>query len=42
LAGIDGLLPNSHLLIRPYVLREAVFSTRIAGTRDALAGDTAR
>ncbi len=37
LAGIGGLLPNPHLLIRPYVLREAVFSTRIEGTRASMA-----
>lgn len=33
LAGVGGLLPNPHLLTRPYVLREAVSSTRIEGTR---------
>ena len=37
LAGIGDLLPNPHLLIRPYVLREAVFSTRIEGTRASMA-----
>lgn len=33
LAAIGGLLPNPDLLIRPYLLREAVSSTRIEGTR---------
>jgi Fic family protein len=37
LAGVGELLPNPHLLIRPYVLREAVFSTRIEGTRASMA-----
>lgn len=37
LAGVGDLLPNPHLLIRPYVLREAVFSTRIEGTRASMA-----
>ena len=36
LAGIGDLLPNPHLLIRPYVVREAVFSTRIEGTRASM------
>ena len=30
---MSSLLPNPHLLIRPYILREAVSSTRIEGTR---------
>jgi Fic family protein len=33
LAGVGDLLPNPDLLIRPYVLREAVSSTRIEGTQ---------
>ncbi|GIU93178.1 MAG: cell filamentation protein Fic [Acidimicrobiia bacterium] len=33
LAGVGRLLPNPHLLIRPYLLREALASTRIEGTR---------
>ncbi len=37
LAGLGELLPNPDLLIRPYVLREAVFSTRIEGTRASMA-----
>jgi Fic family protein len=37
LAGVGELLPNPHLLIRPYVLREAIFSTRIEGTRASMA-----
>ena len=36
LAGIGDLLPNPRLLIRPYVVREAVFSTRIEGTRASM------
>jgi len=36
LAGVGDLLPNPNLLIRPYVLREAVFSTRIEGTRASM------
>lgn len=36
LAGVGHLLPNPHLLIRPYVLREALASTRIEGTRASL------
>ena len=38
LAGAGRLLPNPHLLIRPYVLSEALASTRIEGTRASLAG----
>ena len=38
LAGAGRLLPNSHLLIRPYLLREAVASARIEGTRASLLG----
>jgi Fic family protein len=37
LAGIGGLLPNPDLLIRPYLLREALASTRIEGTRASIA-----
>jgi Fic family protein len=36
LVGVGHLLPNPHLLIRPYVLREALASTRIEGTRASL------
>jgi len=37
LAGVGELLPNPHLLIRPYLLREALSSTRIEGTQASLA-----
>lgn len=37
LAGIGDLLPNPDLLIRPYLLREAVASTRIEGTQATMA-----
>lgn len=37
LAGVGQLLPNPHLLIRPYLLREAVASTTIEGTQASLA-----
>lgn len=33
LSGIGRLLPNPHLLITPYLRREAVLSSRIEGTR---------
>src|SRR6266498_5007752 len=36
LVGLGGLLPNPHLLIQPYVRREAVSSTRIEGTQSTL------
>jgi Fic family protein len=36
LAGIGQLLPNPHLLIAPYVRREAVSSSRIEGTQTSL------
>lgn len=36
LAGIGRQLPNPHLLIRPYLRREAVASTRIEGTQSSL------
>ena len=37
LAGIGQLLPNPHLLIRPYLLREALASTMIEGTQASFA-----
>lgn len=37
LAGVGHLIPNPHLLIRPYLLREALASTRIEGTQASLA-----
>lgn len=36
LAGVGQLLPNPYLLIRPYLLREALSSTRIEGTQASL------
>jgi Fic family protein len=36
LAGLGARLPNPHLLIGPYVRREAVASTRIEGTQSTL------
>lgn len=36
LAGEGGRLPNPHLLIRPFVRREAILSSRIEGTRATL------
>ena len=33
LSGLGGQLPNPHLLISPYVRREAVLSSRIEGTK---------
>lgn len=36
LAGVGDLLPNPDLPIRPYVLREAVSSTRIEGTQASM------
>ena len=36
LAGLGRHLPNPHLLIAPYVRREAVLSSRIEGTRTTL------
>ncbi|MBS1889097.1 MAG: Fic family protein [Actinobacteria bacterium] len=36
LAAVGGLLPNPELLVRPYLLREAVSSTRIEGTRTTI------
>lgn len=37
LSGLGSLLPNPHLLIAPYVRREAVLSSRIEGTTTDLA-----
>lgn len=37
LAGVGQLVTNPHLLIRPYLLREALSSTRIEGTRASMA-----
>jgi Fic family protein len=37
LAGIGQLLPNPNLLVRPYLLREALSSTRIEGTQATMA-----
>jgi Fic family protein len=37
LAGIGSLVPNPDLLIRPYLLREALSSTRIEGTQATMA-----
>jgi len=34
LAGEGGRLPNPHILMRPFVKREAVLSSRIEGTPD--------
>jgi len=36
LAGLGRALPNPHLLIAPYIRREAVLSSRIEGTRSSL------
>ena len=36
LAGEGTRLPNPHLLIRPFIRREAVLSSRIEGTRSSL------
>lgn len=36
LSGLGHVLPNPHLLIAPYVRREAVLSSRIEGTRTSL------
>lgn len=36
LSGLGGQLPNPHLLISPYVKREAVLSSRIEGTKASL------
>ena len=37
LAGVGQLLPNPKLLVRPYLLREALSSTRIEGTQATMA-----
>lgn len=37
LAGVGRLVPNPDLLLRPYLLREALSSTRIEGTRASMA-----
>jgi len=37
LAAVGQLVPNPDLLIRPYLLREALSSTRIEGTRTTMA-----
>ena len=37
LSGVGRLLPNTDLLIRPYLLREALSSTRIEGTQASIA-----
>ena len=36
LSGLGGQLPNPHLLIAPYIKREAVLSSRIEGTKASL------
>jgi Fic family protein len=36
LAGAGRLLPNPHVLVNPYITREAVASTRIEGTQASL------
>lgn len=36
LSGLGRILPNPHLLISPYIRREAVLSSRIEGTRASL------
>ena len=36
LAGMARILPNPHLLIDPFIRREAVLSSRIEGTRASL------
>lgn len=36
LAGVGEILPNPHLLIAPYIRREAVLSSRIEGTQASL------
>jgi len=38
LEGLGRTLPNPHLLINPYIRREAVLSSRIEGTHTTLAG----
>ena len=36
LAGVGQLIPNPHLLMQPYLLREALASTRIEGTEASM------
>ena len=36
LAGVGRLVPNPHLLIRPYLMREALSSSRMEGTQASL------
>jgi len=36
LAGEGGKLPNPHIFIRPFIMREAVLSSRIEGTQSTL------
>jgi Fic family protein len=36
LAGLSGLIPNPNLLVRPFIRREAVLSSRIEGTQASL------
>src|SRR5215469_14371199 len=36
LAGEGGRLPNPHILIRPFIRREAVLSSKIEGTQATL------
>lgn len=36
LSGLGGQLPNPHLLISPYIKREAVLSSKIEGTKASL------
>lgn len=36
LAGLADTLPSPHILVRPFMRREAVFSSRIEGTRASL------
>ena len=36
LSGLGGQLPNPHLLIAPYIRREAVLSSKIEGTKASL------
>lgn len=37
LAGLGSMIPNPHLLIRPFIRREAVLSSRIEGTQANIA-----
>jgi cell filamentation protein, protein adenylyltransferase len=36
LAGLADMLPSQHILVRPFIRREAVLSSRIEGTRASL------